>query len=81
MRDGSEAPIWEAKRGPDEDWDAFVERCAFEVQLALQRLPEQQLALSDGATVVYHVAWAIPQDRRGGLRDTVAHRSVEYRAT
>lgn len=81
MRDGSEAPAWECKRRPEEDWDAFVVRCAAELQAALQRVPEQQLELPGAARVVYHVAWAIPRDRRAGARDTGAAESLESSAT
>jgi hypothetical protein len=81
MRDGSDAPIWQCKRGPREDWDAFIERCASGVQSALQRLPEQELARYDGAKIVYHLAWAIPEDRRQGLGGTGAPDSLESSAT
>jgi hypothetical protein len=81
MRDGSDPPVWEGQRGPQEDWDAFVERCASEAQAALQRLSEQQLARPDGARIVYHLAWAIPQDRRRGMRHTGAPDSLEDSAT
>jgi hypothetical protein len=81
MRDGTEFPVWECRRGSDEDWDAFVERCASEVLSALQRLPEQELAIPGDASVFYHLRWAIPRERRNTLLALGHPDSLEWSAT
>ena len=81
MRDGTEAPALECKRAVREGWDLFCERCASEALSALQRFPEQDVALSGEAKIVYHLAWAIPRERRKAPRELAGPDSLDESAT
>ena len=49
---------WESKRSPEETWDAFVERSAFETLEAVKRMPPvDETAIPEGGAIYYNLTW------------------------
>jgi hypothetical protein len=70
QREGLDAIYtWETERNPNEDWAAFVNRCAVESKAAVERLPEAEtLPPNLSGRILYNLTW-VSEEEYSDLRN------------